>query len=97
MAINALHLQAGQLGRALVSGQGVFVGNAKLVVFKTGGNVGVRHGVHIGVHAQADVRLRAHVQGHGVEHLQLGHALYIEATDARMQGLTHFGRCFAHA
>ena len=97
MAVNALYLQAGQLRRMLVGGQGVFVGNAKLVVFKASGNVGVRHGVHIGVHTQADMRLRAHVQGHGVEHLQLGHALYIEAAYARNQGLPHFGRCFAYA
>jgi hypothetical protein len=54
-------------------------------------------GVHIGVHAQADRGLFAQADRHVMEHVQFGFTFDVEAADAHLQGLLHFGACFAHA
>ena len=97
VAVDADHLQARQAGGMAVGAQGVFMGDAKFVALQSGGNIGVGFGVHIGVHAQADRGFLSEAKGHFAEHLQLGFAFDVEATDAHLQGLFHLGAGFAHA
>lgn len=57
----------------------------------------MRLGVHVGVHADADRSLHAQLERHFVEHVDLGLALDVEAADAGLQRLAHFGARLAHA
>ena len=95
VAVDAAHGQARQAGRPLVHLQGAFVGNAELVAFETGGNVGVRLRVHVRVDADADRRYPPAGKCHAVEHFQFGFALDVEAQNACLQRLAHFGLRFA--
>ena len=97
MAVDPHHTQPGQGGGVPVGGQRVLVRDAKFVALQPGGNVGVRFGVHVGVDAQADRRAQAQRGGHLAQHVQLGLALDVEAADARLQRLPHFGARLADA
>ena len=90
MAVDAGDLDAGQAGGAAVEGQGILVGDAELVLLEAGGNIGVGLGIHIGIDPQAQGGLLAQAHGDGVEAVQLGHGLDVEAADAHFQGPGHF-------
>jgi hypothetical protein len=86
-------------GRRLRAGrcQGAFVRDAKFVAFEAGGNVRMGLGVHVGVDADAHRRPLAERQRHFAQHLKFGLALDVEAADACLQGVAHFGAGLAHA
>jgi len=80
-----------------VDRDGALVRNPELVALEPGGDIRVGFGVHVGVDADADRGATVFGQRHGVEYLQLGLALHVEAANACAQGLAHFGAGFAHA
>ena len=96
MAVNAHHLDAWQLGGALVSGHGHLVCDAELVALEPGRDVGVRSRVHIRVHAQAHPRRAANLCRHLRQHFQLGRAFHVEAAHASLQALLHLTARLAH-
>ena len=71
--------------------------DAELVVLQAGGDVGVRAGVDVRVHAQADRRTPTQRQRLGIEQVELGHALDVEAAHTGVQRLAHLGAGLAHA
>ena len=81
----------------LVAAQSVFVGNAKLIALEPSGNIGVGLRVHIGVDADAHRCNLAARQRHCAQHIQLGFALDVEASDTGIERLAHLGAGFAHA
>ena len=64
MAVNAHHLDARQNGGTLVGLHHAVMRYAKFAAFKTGGNIGVCFGVHVGVDPNTDRCLEAQAQGH---------------------------------
>ena len=81
----------------LVAAQSVFMGDTEFIALQTGGDIGVGLRVHIGVDADAHRRDFAARQRHCAQHIQLGFALHIEASDTGIQRLAHLGAGFAHA
>ena len=96
MAINAHYGQALQSGCTQVSLHSAFVRNTKFIAFQTRRNVGMGLGVYVGVHAQTDRGFFTEFQGDIIEHFQLCFAFDIEATNPKLEGLLHFGACFAY-
>ncbi len=71
--------------------------DAKFVAFEAGGNVRMGLGVHVRVYADAHRRPRAERQRHFAQYLKFALALDIEAADACLQGVAHFGTGLADA
>src|ERR1700683_1466168 len=78
--------------------------NSEFVVMLSGGNVGMRAGFDIGIHAQRGRRRPAQTGGFGGKHLKLRSGFHIEEQDARPQcggdflaGLTDSGKYDAFA
>ena len=96
MAIDPFDLNALERLGVLVQFQGVFMGHPEFIAFKTGGDVGVRLGIHIGVDSNADGRFLGKLQSHLIDHVQFGHAFYIEAQNTCLQGLANLSSRLAH-
>ena len=64
----------------------LLVVDAELVLRQAGGDAGVRVRSDVGIDAQAHGRHDAHFARQGVDHLQLGRRLDVEAGDAGLQG-----------
>ena len=71
--------------------------HAELVALEARADVRVGLGIDVRVHADADRGRLARFGGDFTEHLQFGFAFDVEAQNARLQCLAHFGACFAHA
>ena len=97
VAVDAHHFQARQRRSVLVGLQGALMRHAEFVALEARRNIGVGFRVHIGIDADADRRHFAAGQCHLAQHIQFGFAFHIEASNARLQGLLHFGAAFTHA
>ena len=95
MAVNPHHTQTGQTGSTLVSGQCAFVGNAELVTFKSGGDIGVCFGIYVRIDANAHRGCNACRERDLVEYIKLCFAFHIKASDTGLQCLAHFCRSLA--
>ena len=96
MAVDARHPYAGQGSGMHIGGQHPLVGNAELVVFEAGGDIGVGLWVDVGIDPDAHWRAQAQAAGHLAQDIKFGFAFNIEATNARLQPLAHFASGFAN-
>ena len=91
VAVDADNLEARQACRAPVHRERLVVRNAELVALQPGGDVGVRAGVDVGIHAQAHARRALRRGGDLGQQLEFGFALDVEAAHAHLQRTLHFG------
>ena len=97
VAIDAHDLDAGQRSRVPVCRDGALVCDAELVRLQARGDVRMRAGIDIGIHAQADAGRAACLRRHVRQRVELGFALDVEAHHAGLQRTQHLGACLADA
>jgi len=97
MTVDALDPEVLEFACAAVQCQRIAVGHAEFAVFEPGGDIGVRFGVHVGVHPQTDGRDPAEFARDTVDTFQLRFRFDVEAENFRVQGVTDFARGLAHA
>ncbi len=95
--IDADDVHMGALRRRLVQGARVGIGDAELVAFETGRDVGMRLGIDIRIDADRNRRALAQTRGHGVDAAEFIRRLDVEAQDARLQRLLDLGLGLADA
>ena len=89
VAVDADHLQVVKLGGAGVDRLGLVDGDAELVLFQAGGDIGVGLGVHVRVDPQRYRRFHAEFRSYPLQALQLFAGLDVEAVHADFQGAAH--------
>jgi hypothetical protein len=97
VAVDSRHVQVRQPRREGVGGGRAVVRDPELVALEAGGNVGVGARVDVGVHAKGHGRANAHGAGDGVEPLELGLALDVEAAYPGRERGTDLVHALAHA
>ena len=79
VAIDSGDIDVGQAGADAVGRQCVFKCDAELVLFQTGGNIGMGLGVHVRIDSQRHPCSLAHVGRDGIEAMQLWNGFDVEA------------------
>ncbi|MOA00335.1 hypothetical protein D3C78_1196930 [compost metagenome] len=97
MHVDAGDFDTGQSGGMGIDRAGAFIGNAELVFFLAGGNLGVGARVHVRIDAEGDMRPLAHFHGAQVKDFQLRLGFDVEAVDAGFQRVIHFRHGLADA
>jgi len=72
------------------------VGHAEFVLLESGGDVGMRPGIHVRVHAQTDRGDPAHTARHLVQSVQFRRGFDVEAKNPGIQRLPHLGLALSH-
>ncbi len=96
VAVDARHFEVGHIRRTAVQVEGVCVRHAELVLFESGGDVGVRLRIDIRVDAERDRRRRTVRLGHLVDAREFGCRLDVEALDVGLERLLDLGAGLAH-
>src|ERR1041385_3522630 len=97
MHLDAANLNTSHLRCALVKAPGQREGNAKLVFMRSGGDVGVRVRIDVGINAQRDRRPEAFIAGNGIDVVELGLALDVKTVNALVEGVLDFVPRFSHS
>src|SRR5262245_23683787 len=91
MAVDTAHGNVRPAVGLLIRREGALERDAELTLLQSGGDIRMRVRIDVGVHAQRYRRALVRTAGDGVQGLELGLRLDVEAQDAGLEGARHLG------